>query len=156
MPFDNFENRHFSSAEITAITNALTALEAVLTGKLANLSPEERTQFGSINEQNKLIVNKIKDFREAQPLLASPDVDWVEFMNDYKSRSFLEGILLRMAGLMSGLESAKILHDWDNYQASLTDYDYTKYKASTKATGFEVKLNEIKQFFPRTGQNNKE
>ncbi|MBF4473791.1 hypothetical protein IRZ80_20605, partial [Flavobacterium sp. HJJ] len=50
-----------------------------------------------------------------------------------------------------GLSNNKILHDFDNYQAALTDYDYSKYKASTKAPGFENKINEIAQFFNRTG-----
>lgn len=151
MSFTNFENRHFSAEETVAINTALQTLESVLAPKLANLTPAERSQYGSINEQNKLLVNKVKDYRDSQPNLSSSDVDWEEFSNDYNSRSLIESVTQRLQSLNDGLGNAKILHDWDNYQASLTDYDYAKYKASTNAAGFETKVNEIKQFFNRTG-----
>jgi hypothetical protein len=151
MPFTNFDSRHFSAAEKTAVNNALTALETALSGKLANLSPDERQQYGSVNEQNKLIINKVKDFRDSQPALSSPDVDWVEFINDHDTRTFLQTNIQRIQSLIDGLANAKILHDWDNYQASLTDYDFAKYKLSTNATGYQTKVSEIAQFF--TGGN---
>lgn len=49
------------------------------------------------------------------------------------------------------MSNAKILHDQDNYQNSLTDYAYTQYKAGTEAGGYVTKRNEIQQFFPNTG-----
>lgn len=151
MPFTNFDSRHFTAAEKTTVSNAVTALETALNGKLANLSPQERQQYGSVNEQRKLIITKVKDFRDSQPNLSSPDVDWVEFMNDYDTRTFLQANIQRLQGLIDGLNNAKILHDWDNYQASLTDYDFAKYKVATQAVGYEAKTNEIGQFF--TGGN---
>lgn len=150
MPFNNFNSRHFSDAEKTEIIAALSTLETALTAKLANLSPEERKQYGSINEQNKLIVNKVKDYRDAQPALSSPDVDWEEFGKDFDSRAFIQNTCQRLQALWDGLNNAKILHDWDNYQAALADYRYTQYKNTTQATGYESKENEIKQFFNRT------
>ena len=50
-----------------------------------------------------------------------------------------------------GLNNNKILHDFDNYQAALTDYDFSKYKFNTKVAGYETKVNELSQFFNRTG-----
>lgn len=151
MPFTNFDSRHFSATEKTAVNTAVTSLETALTAKLANLSPDERQQYGSVNEQNKLIINKVKDFRDSQPNLSSPDVDWAEFMNDYDTRSFLQTTIQRLQSLIDGLGNAKILHDWDNYQASLTDYDYAKYKVSSNAIGYQTKVAELGQFF--TGGN---
>jgi hypothetical protein len=103
----------------------------------------------SINETNKLIVNKAKDYRTIQPALSSPDVDWVEFQNDFDSRDFLQSTILRLQSMIDGLNNNKILHDFDNYQAALTDYDYAKYKANTKVAGFEHKVAEMGQFFYR-------
>ncbi|MGH2666822.1 hypothetical protein [Flavobacterium sp.] len=151
MPFTNFDNRHFTDAEKTALNTTLNALETALAPKVANLSPEERQQYGSVNEQNKLIINKVKDFRDSQPSLSSPDVDWTEFQNDFNTRAFLQTSIQRLQSLIDGLGNAKILHDWDNYQASLTDYDFAKYKFSTQAQGFETKVKEVGQFF--TGGN---
>lgn len=151
MPFTNFESRHFTAAEQETINAALRNLETALSPKLANLSPEERTQYGSINEENKLLVNKAKDYQDSQPGLSSTDVDWEEFAKDFNSRSLIEGVIQRLQSLYDGLRNAKILHDWDNYQAALTDYDYAKYKATTNAPGYETKVNEMRQFFNRAG-----
>jgi hypothetical protein len=147
MSFNNLENRHFSTAEKTTVDTALASLELALTAKLANLSAAERQQYGSVNEQNKLIINKVKSFNDTQPTLSSPDIDWVEFNSDYDSREYLQSLVLRLQSLIDGLGNAKILHDYDNYQAALTDYDFTKYKASTNAAGFQTKVAELSQFF---------
>lgn len=152
MPFTNFDSRHFSAAEKTTINNAVAALEAAFAPKLANLSSDERQQYGSVNEQNKLIINKVKDFRDSQPNLSSPDVDWTEFMNDFDTRNYIQTSIQRLESLIDGLSGAKILHDWDNYQAALTDYDFSKYKVTTQAHGYKTKCDELGQFF--TGGNN--
>lgn len=154
MPFTNFDSRHFTAAEKTTVNTALASLETALQAKLANLSAEERQQYGSVNEQNKLIINKVKDFRDSQPGLSSPDVDWTEFANDHDTRAYLQATIQRLQSLIDGMTNAKILHDWDNYQAALTDYDYAKYKVTTNATGYQTKVSEIGQFFNRTGTNN--
>lgn len=151
MPFLNFDSRHFSAAEKTAIQEALAVLETALTPKLANLNPQERQQYGSVNEQNKGIINKVKDYRETQPNLSSPDVDWNEYLQDHDSRAFLQNQAERLTELVRGMENAKILHDWDNYQAALVDYSYTQYKNNSGATGYATKETELKQFFNRTG-----
>ena len=96
-------------------------------------------------------VNKVKDFRAKQPNLSSPNVDWVQFQSDFDSRDFVQGTILRLQNLIDGLNNNKIMHEFDNYQAALTDYDFCKYKAITNIPGFENKVNEIGQFFNRTG-----
>jgi hypothetical protein len=45
------------------------------------------------------------------------------------------------------LEDFKIVHDYDNYQDSLTDYRFTQYKSSTNVPGFTEKADYLKQFF---------
>ncbi len=147
MSFTNFDSRHFSAAEKTAVNTALASIELAVSTKLANLSPSERQQYGSVNEQNKLIINKVKTFNDTQPALSSPDVDWAEFNSDFDTREFLQTAVIRIQSLLDGLGNAKILHDYDNYQASLTDYDFAKYKASTSAVGFQTKVSELAQFF---------
>jgi hypothetical protein len=154
MPLDNLNSNHYTAAEKTLVLDGLAAMQTILNSKLRNLSTEERKKFGSINEQNKLIVNKVKDFRNSQPNLSSPDVDWEEFQNDFESRVFIHAALAQLKAMIDGLENNKILHDYDNYQAALTDYSYSQYKAGTKTHGFETKVNEIAQFFNRKGTKN--
>lgn len=147
MPFTNLDNRHFDDAEKELVKNALTSLEDALSQKLANLTAEERQKYGSVNEQNKLIINKVKDYNDTQPALSSPDIDWDEFNKDHDTRSFLQNTIQRMQGALIGMENAKILHDYDNYKAALIDYDFAKYKAGTQANGFQPKVEELAQFF---------
>lgn len=154
MPFTNLENRHFTAAEKTTINGLLAQLETALANKTANLTPEERKKYGSINEQNKLVVNKVKDFRDTQPALSSTDVDWVEFAADFDDRAYKQTILTRLATLTDGLTNSKILQDYDNYQAALTDYEFAKYKAGANAQGYSQKVAEIAQFFSGGASSN--
>lgn len=153
MPLENLNGLHYTAAEKTAVTTPLTSIENSLTAKFKNLSPEERTKYGSVNEQNKLLINKVKDYRNSQPAMSSPDVDWIEFQNDCDSREFLQNTIMRLEAMTNNLKNNKILHDYDCYHVALTDYDYSKYKSGTKTPGFEVKVKELAQFFPRSSSS---
>ena len=147
MSINNLNNTHLTAAQIDAINTALAALEAALAPLTATLTPNERKTYGSVNEQNKLLVNKVWDYRRTSPELSVQDEDWVEFENDYNSRLFLEGAFNRLEALQEKMRDAKILHDYDNYQSALNDYSFTTYKAGSNAAGFQTKMNELKQFF---------
>ncbi len=151
MPITNLGRLHLTAAQITAVDNALGAIETVLLTVTQNLDTDERVRYGSINETHKLLVNKVRDYRNVQPSLSTGDVDWTEFEADYQDRVFADTRLERFNTLARMLSDFKIIHDFDNYQDALTDYDYTKYKSATKAPGFTEKADELKQFFPKTG-----
>ncbi len=140
-----------TQADRDAIDDHIAQIEAILSSKLTALNAEERARFGRINEKNKLLVNKVFQFRESQPQLSSPDVDWDEFETDYHARGFLETRSGRLNSLVYRMESAKILHDNDNYDDSRRDYKFSKYKNDSGIDGFSVKVDELKQFFNRTG-----
>jgi hypothetical protein len=150
MAITNLNNTHLTTAQVTAATTALAALETELAIININLSAEDRQRYGSINEQNKLLVNKTMDYHNIQPALETPHIDWAEFANDYTSRINMEGMIARLESLTTRLKNAKVLHDYDNYQAALADYAYTNFMAGTATPGYETKMNEMKQFFSRT------
>lgn len=152
----NLNNTHLTAEQIESANTALTSLETILVTILSNLSGEERRKYGSISEQNKLLVNKVNDYAINQPALKSPDVDWDEFTKDFNSRTVLEGVIARLENLLTGINNAKTLHDYDNYQAALDDYAYTNYKTGTSAPGYEAKQKDLKQFFSRTQKSNEE
>ena len=152
MPYQNVIELHFTEAEKTQFASLMEQLEALVQPKLRNLSPEENNTVGFINETNKLLVNKVWDYRENQPALSSPDVDWDEFDLDRGDRTFLENGSLRLQGLGKTMTETRRLHDYDNYQNSLLDYKFSQYKDETQpGTGFDTKVEELSQFFPRTG-----
>lgn len=151
MPFSNIITSHITDEQNEDINDALDIIDAIADTITQNLSPEERQRYGSINEQNKLFANKVYDYHVNSPELQSPDVDWIEFERDYKTRRLLEAIYLRLLSLEKKIVDAKTLHDFDNYQNSLTDYDYTQYKDNTSGGGgWSVKKDELKQFFPNS------
>lgn len=150
MSLHNLSKSHLDLTEQQAVMQALTLLEQTFDGKTIDLSAEDRQKYGSIGEQNKLFVNKIADYHNSQPQHAAPEVNWTEFEADYASRKFLETIFLRVSSLARQIESTKMLHDYDNYQDSLTDYAYAKYRAERNIPGAIDKETELKQFFART------
>lgn len=153
MPFYDVVQQHFNSDDLKAIDQSIDALEKALENKTQNLTPDERKRYGSINEVNKLFVNKVYDFSQTEPVNCSPDVDWNEFAADYEDRALLETRLTRLRSLVDRMENAKILHDYDNFQNALVDYSFTQYKKDTKAEGFAKKYEALRQFFPRQGSS---
>ncbi|MCX2680938.1 hypothetical protein OOZ15_13375 [Galbibacter sp. EGI 63066] len=134
----------------TEIDKAIDDLETVIKGKLSALTEEERVKYGSINEMNKLFVNKVFDYHQSNAELSATEVDWSDFEKDYHARIFLESRLQRLRSIAFQMESTKILHDYDNYQDALTDYGHAQYKKGAGGNGFTEKVAELKQFFPRT------
>lgn len=155
MAITNLNNNHLTDAQVSEAKDAATRLETALTPVNINLSAEDRQRYGSINEQNKLLVNKVMDYHVNQPELQTPHNDWVEYSNDFKSRKNLESLIARLDSLSTRLKNAKILHDFDNYQGALADYAYTSFMAGTGTVGFEDKMNDLKQFFGRTASTDK-
>ena len=149
MGLTNLNAVHLSSAKITAAQDAISSLETALNDITINLSTEDRRRYGSINEQNKLFVNKVYDYNQSQANLSSPEVDWEEFNKDHNSRKNMETMISRLESIITRLNNAKTLHDYDNYQSALVDYSYTTYKAGTSAPGFEDKYRDLKQFFAK-------
>ena len=148
----NMIRTHLTAAEQTTIDNLITQLETALEGKLAALGEDERRQYGSINEQNKLLVNKVRDYSKNSPAMSAPEVDWTEFEADYQSRQFLESRADKLRSLAYQMQSTKILHDYDNYQDALTDYGYAQYKKGANENGYAEKVADLNQFFPKSGK----
>lgn len=156
MPNQDVIQLHFTDAEKTQVQDLLTQLETIVQPKLRNLDENENNTYGAINEQNKLLVNKVRDFRINQPALSTPDVDWAEFADDFQDRVFLENTALRIDAMSKSMTETKRLHDYDNFQCSLLDYKYTQYKNETSpGLGYDTKAAELKQFFPNTGGGDK-
>ncbi len=156
MPFQDVIKLHFTDAEKTSFQDLVKQIEDLLQPKLRNLDEGENNTYGVINEQNKLLVTKVRDYQNNQPALSSPDVDWVEYLDDFHDRSFLENGALRINALSKAMIETKRLHDYDNFQNALIDYKYTQYKNETSpGLGYDSKAAELKQFFPNTGGSDK-
>lgn len=58
MAITNLNNVYLSATEMNAVKDALTVLENALAKINVTLTSEDRQRYGSINEDNKLLVNK--------------------------------------------------------------------------------------------------
>lgn len=154
MFLNNLNSDHFTTAQKADALAKLTDFEALVATRLVSLSKEDRQKYGSVNEQNKLVVNKIRDYKANQPDLSNPDMDWAEFEDDFQSRQFTESVINRLKSIVEGLENKKILHDFDNYTDALRDYSYSQYQAGANKPGYQVKIDEVAQFFARSGNKN--
>lgn len=144
----NIIETQITNTDRDTIGDLISDLEAAIAGKLFALTEEERVNYGSINEQNKLLVNKVRDYRTSSPGLNSPDVDRTEFENDFQARAFLESSAARLASIAYQMQSTKILHDNDNYQDALNDCAYAQYKKGANEPGNTKKGRRDKTILP--------
>ena len=147
MALENLISVEFTNAELTKLDDAISIIESVLLGKTINLTPEQRQQYGSIAEQNKLFVNKAKGYMEQYPQYVPPFLDKAEYDKDYDARQQMESRMQRLNSLTEQFSDTKILLDFDNYHNSLTFYRNVKYLSSENVPGTNVIYDDMKQFF---------
>jgi len=147
MAFENLITVAFTNVELQQLDQALQSIEAVLQGKTVNLSPQERQQYGRIAEQNKLFVNKAKDYMEQYPQHIPAFVDKPEFDRDYAARTQIETRLYRLAGIAEQLSDTKVLLDHDNYSNAITFYRNIKFLANESVPGTTIIYEGMRQFF---------
>src|SRR5436190_24156161 len=76
----------FTDAELTTIRTNFNAIKGILAPKFINLEPADRTRLGSVNEKNKLLINKVKDYRDNMPGLSNPEINWVNYAKNMNVR----------------------------------------------------------------------
>ena len=151
MAIDNTISIVFTDAEIEKINQGIALLNEVLEGKAVNLSPEERRQYGSIADRNKLLVDKAKFYMEKAPHTLPRTIDKAEFDRDYVARAQLEAPLRELMIVAEKLRDTKTLLDFDNLQSSLTYYRYVKYLASENEPGMTSIYEDMKLHYGRGG-----
>ena len=149
----NIIQSKYTAAEIAEINDLISQLKAKFKGKTGVLTAEERKRYGSVNEQNKLIINKARDFRQNSPDLSAPNVDWDEFETDYQARIFTEKWANDLDSMSYDLKGTKIMHDYDNLQDSLTDYGFSQFQHGAGEEGYSNKVEEYRQFFTKADKN---
>ena len=155
MPLRNLIQDRLNANDRQTINQALTTIADTLKGKTVQLTADEFQRYGSINEQAKLVVNKIKDLRDLNANFAAPEVDWAEFDRDYEARVFLEQTMSKIMMIHEALRGTKTLHDKDNYDDSLAMYQYLEYLSKRGVMGAEEAYEGVKQFFTKTSQPKK-
>ena len=155
MAIDNLISVEFTEQELTILGNALNEIAQLLSGKVINLTPEERKQYGSIADKNKIFVDKCKAYMEQNIDTLPKTIDKHEFDKDYKARQQIEEPLRKLLQLAEMLSDTKILLDFDNYNGSLSYYRYVKFLATQNTPGITSIYADLNQHFQSMGKRNK-
>ncbi len=149
MALDNLISVTFTDNEVRIIENAIKSINRVLENKVINLTPDERRQYGSIADRNRVLVDKCKDYMEQNPETVPNVIDKAEFDRDYKTRQQMQKPLMQLARITEKLKDTKTLLDHDNYQASVAYYRYIKYLANENEAGTSSIYNDLKTHYQR-------
>ena len=140
----------FTDAELATVRAGYNAMKAVLVSKFINLEPADRKRLGSVNEKNKLIINKVKDYRDNMPGLSNPEINWVNFAKNANTRKNYMLVIDMLDEIHELCNDPRTLVDYVLYGDAARDYKFTKYKAEDDgagSAGFEKKYENLKQFF---------
>jgi len=155
MAIDNMISVEFTEQELTKLGNALNEIAQVFSGKVINLTTEERKQYGSIGDKNKVFVDKCKAYMEQNIDTLPKTIDKHEFDKDYKARQQIEEPLRKLLQLAEMLSDTKILLDFDNYNGSLSYYRYVKFLATQNTPGITSIYEDLRQHFEKVAKGSK-
>lgn len=137
----------YTPEELEACNAGITALETFAGKHAPNLTADDRQAYGSINETNKLFVNKSKILMEQNPSMVPVFIDQEEYNRDLIAREEIEKLILKLDTIKRNLSDTKILLDHDNYHDALAFYRSVRYLAKEQQPGAIAIQEELKQYF---------
>ncbi len=155
MALDNLISISFTKAELDQINQSIAQLNQALEGKVVNLTPEERQQYGSVADRNKILVNKCKDYMEQAPETL-PGTEKAEFDADYMARKQQESPFRVLNRIAEKLSDTRILLDHDNFHNAIAYYRYIKHLAGQNEPGTTSIYQDLKKHYQNTGTNNRD
>ncbi|MBQ4822003.1 hypothetical protein [Aquimarina sp. MMG016] len=147
MSLNNLINVSFTEEEVTALTGHLAGIKQTLNGKMVNLTGEERTKYGRIANQNKLIVAKAKSYMKQHPDWIPGFLDKERFDRDYITREQMEEMIQLLENYTQQLIDTKTLLDHDNYTNALSFHRKVRYLADEDEPGAKTVYNDMKVLF---------
>lgn len=142
-----------SPQDMIDIKSHINAIEQIIKNKIISMDSDERRKHGSVNETNKLFINKIEDVLQNYPDYIPPRFDVQIFQSEKIQRELLEQQIDANAIVSYQLESAKIAYDFNNYKSALAVYAFLQFMSEqyNDSTATQLVL-DLKEFFPRTKQ----
>ncbi|AXT52850.1 hypothetical protein D1818_19220 [Aquimarina sp. BL5] len=150
MALENLISISFTEEELTTLDGHLDGIKQILTGKTINLTADQRRQYGRIANQNKLVVDKSKNYMEQHPDWMPRFLDKEEFDKDYLARIQVESRAQMLENLSQQLIDTKTLLDHDNYNNALSFYRMVRYLAGENEPGAKTVYNDMKVLFNKT------
>ena len=147
-------NEDLTKTNQAEIEDYISKMEGLVNPNTPVLTPQERQTYGKGNgNSNKLLVADVKTQKTNQPHLKSELINWEEFDKDYLSSSIIEGWLMRLYSIAYKLESAKMMHDYNNYNAAIDQYTHLEYLSRNNVQGAAEAHRQLKEHFKKNKSN---
>jgi hypothetical protein len=153
MSLDNLISVEFSSEEEQQLDDALTTIENIMKDKVVNLSPEERQEYGKINNRTENWINKVHGYMTQKPELTPFYIKKPEFEKDLNARNTLMPRLKRIASIQESMDDTAKLISHDIYYSAIAYYRNMKLIAQQNVPGTSVIYEDLKSRFPGRPSN---
>ncbi|GAA4277401.1 hypothetical protein [Aquimarina mytili] len=150
MALENLISIDFSKEELKELDHHMAGIQNIFKGKTVNITPEQRKQYGSIGNHNKLIVDKAKRYMEQHPNWIPRFLDKEEFDRDHKTREQVESRVQLLDNLSQQLLDTKTLLDHDNYTNALSFYRMMRFLAGENEPGAKPVYEDMKVLFNKS------
>lgn len=147
MALSNLLSVNFTAADLEKLDVAMVHIQEVLDGKAINLTSEQRSLYGRINEENKILINRVKDMDEINAEMHPPFLDQSEFDADYAARQQLERRADKLTKLTEMLVDTKTLLDYDNYNYAISYYRYIKMLSTQEVPGSTTVYQNLREVY---------
>jgi hypothetical protein len=148
MALDNLISVSFTDSELKEMDNALTVIENILKGKVVNLTPKQRQQYGRVAYDMEVWVDKVDRHMRQSPQLVPSYIDMAEHAADLSAHRALNPRIERMNTLLQSMRDTNLLLGADIYNNSLTYYRVTREASKVNAPGASAIYNDLKRQFP--------
>jgi hypothetical protein len=148
MSLDNLISVEFTIEEQEQLDQALTTIETLMKDKVVNLTPDERQQYGKINDRTENWVVKVQEYMSQKPELVPFYIQKSEFDKDINARGVLMPALRRLASIQEGMDDTAKLISHDVFYTAIAYYRNIKLVSKQNVPGTDVIYEDLKSRFP--------
>lgn len=148
MSLKNLISVGYTQEEIHQINQHLAGIQELIKGKVINLSPEERQQYGRINNRTENWIVKVDGHMKQKPELVPFYIDEDEFDNDLEARNNMKPILNSIASIQESLDDTSKLLSHDIYNTAIAYYRNIKVISQQDVPGTTTIYEDLKSQFP--------
>ncbi|WP_148639404.1 hypothetical protein [Aquimarina longa] len=145
---NNLISTSFSSEDLKKINHALTTIEDTISGKVINLTADERQQYGKLGNKTENWVKKVNQYMEQKPELVPFYLDKEEFDKDTQAREDIIPVLRRMTSVFESLDDTSKLLSTDIYNAAIAYYRNIKLISQQNVPGTSNIYSDLSSQFP--------
>ncbi len=148
MALDNLISIEFTPAELEDIRHALDIIKNILSGKVINLTPEERKRYARVSYEMLPWVEKCKGYMESSPALVPAYINKTEFDKDMKARADLVPSYTTTRSVFESMDDTLMLLGNDIYQSCIAFYKAVKAASLANVPGSTTIYQDLAQQFP--------